>query len=124
MSVIKPTHVMTDRRGMDWRPAPGYQDQEANRPGWLLLRSANGEELEFGDVVHRYGIPGEGGVPYLRGHDEGWHWESDGKGGGVSAPRCQESTCPDFGSYDFGEGTCPAEHAVDRLAAQNDTEDS
>lgn len=40
-----------------------------------------------------------------------WHWESDGKGGWVSAPRCQEPTCPDFGSFDFGEGTCPAEHA-------------
>lgn len=25
--------------------------------------------------------------------------------------RCFEPTCPDFGSYDFGEGTCPAEHA-------------
>jgi len=37
----------------------------------------------------------------------GWHWESDGKGGWVSAPRCHEPTCPDFGSFDFGEGTCP-----------------
>jgi hypothetical protein len=26
-------------------------------------------------------------------------------------PRCMEPTCPDFGSYDFGEGTCPSEHA-------------
>jgi len=43
---------------------------------------------------------------------DGWHWESDGKGGWISAPRCHEPTCPDFGSYDFGEGTCPAEHAV------------
>lgn len=32
----------------------------------------------------------------------------------VSAPRCQEPDCPDFGSFDFGEGTCPAEHAEDR----------
>lgn len=27
-------------------------------------------------------------------------------------PRCMEPTCPDFGSYDFAEGTCPQEHAV------------
>lgn len=40
-----------------------------------------------------------------------WRWESDGNGGWVSAPRCHEPTCPDFGSWDFGEGTCPAEHA-------------
>jgi hypothetical protein len=26
--------------------------------------------------------------------------------------RCMEPTCPDFGSRDFGEGTCPQEHAV------------
>jgi len=25
--------------------------------------------------------------------------------------RCQEPTCPDFGDPDFGEATCPAEHA-------------
>jgi hypothetical protein len=27
-------------------------------------------------------------------------------------PRCMEPTCPDFGDRSFGEGTCPAEHAV------------
>jgi hypothetical protein len=26
--------------------------------------------------------------------------------------RCMEPTCPDFGSRNFGEGTCPTEHAV------------
>lgn len=25
-------------------------------------------------------------------------------------PRCMDPDCPDFGDYDFGEGTCPAEH--------------
>lgn len=25
--------------------------------------------------------------------------------------KCEEPTCPDFGDPDFGEGTCPAEHA-------------
>lgn len=40
-----------------------------------------------------------------------WRWEPDGNGGWVSAPRCYEPTCPDYGSWDFGEGTCPAEHA-------------
>lgn len=44
-----------------------------------------------------------------------WRWEPDGNGGWTSAPRCCEPTCPDFGSWDFGEGTCPAEHA-DRLS--------
>jgi hypothetical protein len=44
-----------------------------------------------------------------------WRWEPDGNGGWISAPRCCEPTCPDFGSWDFGEGTCPAEHA-DSLA--------
>lgn len=28
------------------------------------------------------------------------------------APRCMEPRCPDFGDYDFGEGTCPADHAI------------
>jgi hypothetical protein len=27
-------------------------------------------------------------------------------------PRCRVATCPDFGDPDFGEGTCPAWHAV------------
>lgn len=27
-------------------------------------------------------------------------------------PRCFEPTCIDFGSWDFGEGTCPAKHAL------------
>lgn len=27
-------------------------------------------------------------------------------------PRCMEPMCPDFGDYDFGEGTCPQEHAI------------
>lgn len=27
-------------------------------------------------------------------------------------PRCMEPTCEDFGDYDFGEGTCPQEHAI------------
>lgn len=26
-------------------------------------------------------------------------------------PKCKELECPDFGDYDFGEGTCPGEHA-------------
>lgn len=43
--------------------------------------------------------------------DNEWRWESDGNGGWISAPRC-----PDFGSWDFGEGTCPAEHADRRPA--------
>jgi len=34
-----------------------------------------------------------------------------------TAPRCQESTCPDYGDPDFGEGTCPAEHADPHPAA-------
>lgn len=25
--------------------------------------------------------------------------------------RCREPSCPDYGDADFGEGTCPAEHA-------------
>lgn len=32
--------------------------------------------------------------------------------GCTDVPRCQEPTCPDFGDPDFGEATCPAEHAV------------
>lgn len=38
---------------------------------------------------------------------DGWRWEPDGNGGWVSAPQCRETSCPDFGSFDFGEGTCP-----------------
>jgi len=29
-------------------------------------------------------------------------------------PRCQEPTCPDYGDPDFGEATCPTEHAEPR----------
>lgn len=29
-------------------------------------------------------------------------------------PRCMEPTCPDYGDPDFGEMTCPAEHADPR----------
>lgn len=34
------------------------------------------------------------------------------KAGTELPPRCFEPTCPDFGDPNFGEGTCPSEHAV------------
>ena len=27
-------------------------------------------------------------------------------------PSCQDKDCPSFGDPDFGEGTCPADHAL------------
>jgi hypothetical protein len=48
----------------------------------------------FNDVINSY-----------CGRCHAFKWED------YMPPRCMEPTCPDFGSYDFGEGTCPAEHA-------------
>jgi hypothetical protein len=31
--------------------------------------------------------------------------------GSQPRPQCQAPTCPDFGDPDFGEGTCPSDHA-------------
>ncbi len=55
-----------------------------------------------------------GGVPTSAGRDTEWRWEPDGHGGWISAPKCHEPNCPDFGSFNFGEGTCPAEHTEER----------
>jgi DNA-binding XRE family transcriptional regulator len=38
----------------------------------------------------------------------------DRQTGLASQPRCLEPECPDFGDPDFGEATCPAEHATPR----------
>lgn len=35
-------------------------------------------------------------------------------------PRCQEPTCPSFGDPDFGEATCPFDHAVPRKLSSYD----
>lgn len=35
-------------------------------------------------------------------------------------PRCMEPSCPNFGSYDFGNGTCPVDvHAIPPAARRN-----
>ncbi len=36
--------------------------------------------------------------------------------------RCGEPTCPDFGSADFGEGSCPADHALAGTLVDHDRE--
>jgi hypothetical protein len=30
----------------------------------------------------------------------------------VPRPTCQDKDCPSYGDPDFGEGTCPADHAL------------
>jgi hypothetical protein len=72
-----------DAQGLDCAGPEGHEDPHANANGQWPMREADHE----------------------------WRWEPDGNGGWISAPRCYEPTCPDFGSWDFGEGTCPAEHA-------------
>lgn len=67
MTVIKPNITLVDRRGVGWRTAPGFQDEEPNRPGWLLLRSASGEELGYAEVLDRYGFTRADGDNFLRG---------------------------------------------------------
>ena len=58
--VLKPGVVLVDRRGVEWRRATGYQEQEKARPGWMLLVSANGDTMPFPEVVERYGTFGAG----------------------------------------------------------------
>lgn len=70
MSLIEPNMILTDRRGQEWRTAPSYQDREPNAAGWLLLRSAAGEELPFADVVDLYGYRDAEDRPHLRGRSE------------------------------------------------------
>jgi hypothetical protein len=67
VTVINSNAVLTDLSGMEWRIAPSFQDLEVNAPGWLMLRSANGQELSYPEVVNRYGFTGEGGKRYLVG---------------------------------------------------------
>lgn len=56
--VLKPGVVLLDRRGVEWRRASGYQEQDKARPGWMLLVSADGETMPFPEVVERFGTLG------------------------------------------------------------------
>lgn len=33
-------------------------------------------------------------------------------------PRCQDPECPNYGDPDFGEATCPEEHAIPRRCSE------
>ena len=44
-------------------------------------------------------------------------WAVDMGCGPHDVPHCQDPTCPDYGDPNFGEGTCPAEHADPHPAA-------
>lgn len=61
--VLKPGVTLLDRRGVEWRRARGYQEQDKARPGWMLLVSAGGETMPFPEVVERYGTLGPAGGP-------------------------------------------------------------
>lgn len=71
----RPTTILVDRYGQDWRPANTYQDHTHDAPGWLLLTSVtSGEERTYADVLDLYGFRDEqlmrNGemVPYLIGY--------------------------------------------------------
>lgn len=64
MASIFEDKIVTDRRGVEWREAPGYQQQDAAAPGWLALASSSGETLTFDQVLMFYGINGPAG-PFL-----------------------------------------------------------
>jgi hypothetical protein len=53
--------VLTDRRGVDWRKHPDWQESDKDAPGWYLLRSSLGEELSAPEAIKRYGT--FGGAP-------------------------------------------------------------
>lgn len=56
-----------------------------------------GANAAFRELCVRLGVPRDQLPPF----DPRWN-----------APRCQEPTCPNFGDPDFGEATCPEEHAI------------
>ncbi len=62
--VLKPDMTLVDRRGVEWRRGPGYQEQEKARPGWMLLESASGETMPFPEVVAAYGTLGAAANPW------------------------------------------------------------
>jgi hypothetical protein len=82
--------------------------------GWVIERRAGVDPREV--PAHIYTVNGRGWW-YLT-EDGGYRWadalniQPDYR---ISYDiRCQDPTCPDFGDPDFGEGTCPAEHADPR----------
>lgn len=84
-------------------------DQPTFNPAYRVARC--GDSSSHGPHVVDHGPDQPRNCP---GSGNEWRWEPDSKGGWVSAPRCCEPTCPDFGDWDFGEGTCPAEHSPAR----------
>jgi hypothetical protein len=50
-------------------------------------------------------------LAFMAGEHEAEHHGGPAMSDPDGAPRCQEPTCPDYGDPDFGEATCPAEHA-------------
>jgi hypothetical protein len=63
--IIPSNMIMIDRAGVRWRTSPGYQDKDVRGPGWLLLRSDLGVDMEFSQVVLTHGFT-DREEPYLR----------------------------------------------------------
>lgn len=92
--------------------------------GWVIERRAGVDPREVPAKIHT--VNGHGWW-YLT-EDGGYLWADElnlheGYTLNYDVPQCREMSCPDFGSFDFGEGTCPAEHA-DAARKIEDTEES
>jgi hypothetical protein len=80
--------------------------------GWVIERRAGVDPRDV--PAHIYTVNGRGWW-YLTG-DGGYRWADElnlheNYRITYDVPRCQNPACPDYGDPDFGEGTCPAEHA-------------
>jgi hypothetical protein len=96
--------VVERRAGVDPREVPA-KIHTVNGYGWWYLTEAGG--YEWADDLNM--------DPFYE-----LSYDAQALPDGL---RCQEPTCPDFGSPDFGEGTCPAEHAEPRKI-KNQEEDT
>lgn len=80
--------------------------------GWVVERRAGVDPHEVPAKIHT--VNGYGWWHLTE--EGGYRWADDLNLDpayviSYEVPRCQVPTCPDFGDPDFGEGTCPAEHA-------------
>lgn len=71
-TVLGVVTVLKDRRGIEWRTAPEYQDNNVNGVGWLMMESSIGEKLTYASVVNDHGYRDDRVTdrPYLVGYIE------------------------------------------------------
>lgn len=67
----RPITRLVDSRNVTWDLDPSYQEEDATKDGWFLMRSSRGETLTYVDVVEQHGfrdVRFEREMPYLIGY--------------------------------------------------------